>query len=179
MKAAPILICPTTPLRHLPPAERDVLRRVFTQVLRGMDRRHHARFMRLVREIFYADAGEGFQLFRMEERSGPLHRRHRVILERLFQSQERYRDIEKMHDWIKVGAGFVTWQPGRDYKPVAIPRSTSFEVCSEDEMREYHAAAVEFLRTPYALRRLFTHVRSTQRAEMLETVLANPEEQPT
>lgn len=177
MKAASILVCPTVQLSTLPLGEVEVLRRFFSEHVRGMDSTHHRRWTRFARSLFFAQPGEGFQLFLMEERSGPFHRRHRVILERIFAVQERYRDIEKMHDWIKVGAGFIDWQPGKDSKPVAIPKSTAFEVCAEAEMREYHEAAIEFLRTPYALRRLFTHVKTSQRAEMLETLLAKPEEE--
>lgn len=174
-RPASILVCPVVPLHQLPPSEIDVLRRFFSEHVRGMDGANHKRWTRFARNLFNASAGEGFQLYLVEERSGPFHRRHRVILERIFEVQERYRDIERMHDWIKVGAGFVRWEAGKDSKPVAIPRSTSFPECSEAEMREYHAAAVEFLRTPFALRRLFTHVKPSLRAEMLETLMAKPE----
>jgi len=70
-----MLIYPTARLMALPDPERDkAWRRMWGQIMR-------------------ADPGEGFQLFRLEERSGPFHRRHRVILERLFQAQERSRPM--------------------------------------------------------------------------------------
>ena len=99
-----ILICPTTPLRMLPAAERDILRRFFTAYVRGMDAPNHQRWVRFVRDLFAAEAGEGFRLQWVAGRSGPYHRRHRAILERLFDSQERFRHIDKLHDWLKVGA---------------------------------------------------------------------------
>ena len=177
MKASSILICPVDPLRHLPPAEVEVVRRFLFQHIRGMDKQHDQRWRRLWGRIWNAEAGEGFRLLNDEERHGPFHRRHRVILERLFESQERFRHIDKLHDWLKTGAGFVTWEPGKDGKPVPIPRSTSFEACSEDELREFHEAMLEFLHTPYAQRRLWTHVKPSQRPAMLEAVLADPEAQ--
>jgi hypothetical protein len=175
-KASAILICPTVALRSLPDRDRDVLRTFFTEHVRGMDRKHDTRWRRFVRDLFNAEPGEGFQLYRAEQRGGPYHKRHRAILTRLYESQERFRHIDKLHDWLKVGAGFVTWEPGTDSKPVAIPRSTAFEVCSEDEMREAHVAMVDFLRTDFATRRLWPHLKAPMRHEMLESVLANPNE---
>jgi hypothetical protein len=177
MKTSSILVCPVVPLRQLPPEERDVLRRIVTERIRGMDATNDRRWRRFWRDLFLAEAGEGFQLDRHEERGGPFHRRHRVILERLFDSQERFRNIDRMHDWLKVGAGFVTWEEGRDPGVlVPKPRSTSFDKCSEDEMREFHNAAVDFLHTERAQRFLWRRVRAKDRPGMLEAVLAKPED---
>lgn len=176
-KASPILFCPVAPLRHLPPAEVDIVRRFLFEHIQGMDRENNKRWRRLWGRVWNAEPGEGFQIFNGEERGGPFHKRHRAILERLFESQERFRHIDKLHDWLKVGAGFVTWEPGKDSKPVAIPRSTGFDECSEDEMREFHEAAVEYLHTAFAQRRLWTHVKPSQRQAMLDAVLADPEKQ--
>jgi len=172
-----MMICPVVALRHLPDSERDVLRRFLSEHVRGMDERSDKRWRRLWGQIFKAEPGEGFVLSREEERSGPFHRRHRVVLERLFESQERFRHIDKLHDWLKVGGGFVTWEPGKDSKPVAIPRSTSFPQCSEDDMRESHAAMVDFLHTERAQRYLWKSVKPALRPAMLESVLLDPEHQ--
>ena len=175
-KASPILLCPTVALRSLPDQERDVLRRFFTEHVRGMDRKNDTRWRRFVRDLFNAEPGEGFQLYRAEERAGPFHKMHRAVLTRLFESQDRFRHIDKLHDWVKVGGGFVTWAPGKDSKPVAIPRSTSFECCSEDEMREAHAAMVDFLHTDFATRRLWPHLKAHARQEMLDSILERKEQ---
>lgn len=170
-KAASILVCPVVPLHSIPPAEVDVIRRFLFQHIRGMDRENDQRWKRLWGQLWNAEAGEGFELLRKEERGGPFHRRHRAILQRLFDSQERYRNIDRLHDWIKVGAAFVEWKDG---KPK--PRSTAFDVCSEDEMREFHGQAVDFLRTERAQRFLWRHLKPNARTEMLEQVLRNPNE---
>lgn len=172
-----ILICPVVPLRQLPPNERDIVSRFLFQHIRGMDAQNDKRWRRLWEQVWKADPGEGFHLLSMEERGGPFHRRHRVILERLFENQDRFKDVEKLHDWLKIGAGFITWGSGPDSKPVAIPRSTSFKECPEDDMREFHAAMVDFLRTDYAQRRLWRHLKPKARAEMVEAILSNLQEQ--
>jgi hypothetical protein len=176
-KASSILIYPTVQLNTLPDPERDVLRRFFCEHVRGMDAKHDKRFRRFIRNLFNAEPGEGFQLYLAEERSGPFHRRHRAILGRLFASQERFRTIKGLHDWMKVGAGWVDWKPGKDHKPVAIPRTTSFPNTSEDEMREAHAAMVDYLMTDRAQRFLWRHLKPAVRQEMLDAVLADPKEQ--
>lgn len=173
MKTSSILICPTMQLNSLPDRDRDVLRTFFTEHLRGMDAKNDKRWRRLVRDLFNAEPGEGFQLERVEQRGGPYHRMHRAWLARLFDTQERYRDIDRLHDFLKVGAGFVTWAEGRTGKPIPTPRSTAFDVCSEDEMREGHAAMVDFLRTDFVTRRLWPHLKSMQREELLDTLVAD------
>ncbi|MBT2299253.1 hypothetical protein J7E70_02135 [Variovorax paradoxus] len=176
-KPSAILVCPVVPLHSIPPGEVDVIRRFLFQHMRGMDRRNDKRWRRLWGRLWKAEPGEGFQLYSAEERSGPFHRRHRVILERLFQSQERFREIDALHDWMKIGAYWVTWGEGRRGQPVPKPRSTSFPECSEDEMREAHAAMVDYLHTERAQRFLWRHLKAPQRAEMLESVLARPDEE--
>ena len=56
-------------------------------------------------------------------------------------------------------------------KMVFVPRSTNYETCSDDEMREVHEAMVTFLHTDAAQCFLWPHLTKEQRAEMLESVL--------
>jgi len=177
-KPTPIMFCPVIELNRLPMSELDVLRRFWTQHVRGMSRQDDKRLRRFVRRLFTAQAGEGFQLYIEEERSGPFHNRHRVILEKLFQSQERFKHIDALHDWLKLGAYWVTWGEGKNGNPIPKPRSTSFPECNEDQMREFHAAMVEYLHEPRSQRYLWKHLKPNQRAEMVETILAPPEGTP-
>jgi hypothetical protein len=177
MKAAEILICPVARLRQLPDAERDVLRRFFTEHVRGMDATNDKRWRRFVKDLFNADPGEGFQLYRVEERGGPFHRRHRVILEKLFDMQERYANIDALHEWLKLKAMFVTWGEDGKGMPKLRTRSTSFDECSEDEMREFHGRMVDLLHEPGVQRHLFPKVKAGQRQGMVDAVLADREQQ--
>lgn len=174
-KPSAILVCPVVALRQLPPNERDIVSRFLFQHIRGMDAQNDKRWRRLWEQVWKADPGEGFQLLSMEERGGPFHRRHRVILEKLFANQEAFTNIDRMHDYLKVGAGFVTWE-AKDGNLVPIPRSTAFDKCSEDDMREFHEAMVDFLRTERAQRRLWRHVKPNARADMVEAILSDHDE---
>ena len=168
----PMLIYPTVPLSALPDPERDVIRRFLTEHVRGMDPASDTAWRRMWGQLMRADAGEGFQLYRLEERSGPFHKRHRAILERLFHAQERFPSIKAMHDFLKLRCWFVDWIDG---KPV--PKSTRFDKCTENEIREFHSLMVEQLHEPVVQRRLFPSVRSHDRQGMVDAVLADREDQ--
>lgn len=172
MKASPILVCPMVQLRRLPDPERDVLRRFFCEHVRGMDRTHDRRWRRFVRDLFNAQAGEGFQLYRAEERGGPFHRMHRAVLERLLDAQERYPDEDALHDWLKLKCWFVTWENGHP-----VPRSTAFDACSEDDIREFHRKMVDLLHRPEVQLHFWPHLAAGPRGEMVEIVLRNPNEE--
>ena len=58
----PILICPVAPLRQLPDAERDVIRRFLTEHVRGMDAENDKRWRRLWGQVMSAGPGGGGQL---------------------------------------------------------------------------------------------------------------------
>lgn len=170
-----ILFCPIVELEKLPAAELDVLRRFFLYYLRGMDRKHARRLLRLVRRVVRAPAGEGFQIFVAEERGGPFHRMHRVILSRLFEHQDRFTDEDVMHDWMKLKCWHVDWKDG---KPT--PASTEFRTCSENRMREFHSKMVDLLRQPWAMHYFWPAMRPVDRHEMVDFILKDPTtEEPT
>ena len=170
-KPAAMIICPIVPLRQIPDAEKDIIRRFLFDHVRGLDKQSEGRWRRLWGRFFAAEPGEGFEIAVSEERSGPFHKRHRAILEALFASQERFRHIDALHAWLKVGACFVTWGEGKTGKLVPIPRSTSFNDCSEDEIREAHAAMVDYLHTERAMRYLWKHLKPNARQDMLDSIL--------
>lgn len=174
-KASSILVCPTIRLQDLPAQEIDVVRRFLFTYIRGMDAQNDKRWRRMWAAVWNGDPGEGLHIYRSEERSGPFHRRHRKILERLFQSQERFRHLDKLHDWMKVGGGWVTWEEGSRGQLLAKPRTTEFESTSEDEMREAHAAMVDFLHLPRSQRYLWPHLKLADRGAMLDSVLERQE----
>lgn len=172
-KPSTILVCPVVALRQIPDAEKDVIRRFLFDHVRGLDKESEGRWRRLWGRFFAAEPGEGFQLAVTEERVGPFHRRHRAILEALFASQERFSNIKALHAWLKLGACFVTWGEGKAGKLVPIPRSTAFDECSEDDIREAHKAMVDYLHEPRAQRFLWKHLKPNARQDMLDSILQN------
>ena len=173
MKAAPILLQIAEPLRRMPEEDRVVIRRFFTEHVRGADAQHHKRLLRLVADLFTARAGDGFQLYRAEARSGPFHRRHRAILTALFERQERFDNPEAMHDHLKLACWFVEWDGG-----VPRPKSTDYDSCSEDEIREFNDHLQELLHRPSEQEAFWPHLPPRLRQQQVDAILANPKEKP-
>lgn len=171
------LVAPTVQLNALPDLDRDVLRRFCTEHVRGIDAESDRRWRRMWSQLMRATPGECFELVRAEPRDLPFHRLHRVVLERLFNAQERFHPIDALHTWLKVRTHFVTWGIGPRGNFVPIPRSTAFDECSEDDMRDFHRRMVDYLHDPECQRHLWRHLPAPQRAEMVESVLAKPEEE--
>jgi hypothetical protein len=175
-KAASILIAPMIALRTLPEQDRAVIRRFLFDLIRGLDAKHDKRWRRFWTRIIKAEPGEVVQLQDQADRSNKFHRRHMAIEQRLFDSQERWTNIDRFRDWLKTGAGFGHYElVGARMK--FIPSSTSYEQCSDAEMREFHENLMVFLHAPYAQRRLWPHLKSGQRQDMLETVIQGPSQE--
>lgn len=170
MKASPILICATGDMRYLQEQDRQVLRRVFTQELRGADRQHQQRLLRMVGDLLSLRAGEGMQLYRAQERSGPFHRYHRALLSSLYERQERFTREEMLHDWLKLRCWFVEWVAG-----CPTPKSTDYDTCSEDEIREFNAALKDLLHQHEVQHHFWPHLPQRLRDEQVEAILTAPE----
>ena len=91
-------------------------------------------------------------------RSSPFHRRHFAILNAVFDSQERFDDLDRMRDWLSIGAGHVTWVPGAKGGIVPLPKSISYAKADQQEFEEYHRKVVTFLRGPHAPAFLWKHL---------------------
>lgn len=173
MKFGSILVCPMFPLRQLPPGEVDVIRRFLFEYIQGIDAKHNGRWRRLWGTIWRAEPGEGIPLFSGQPRDLSFHKRWMAIEGRIFDNQESFRNLDRFRDWLKTGAGFGQYQiVGERLK--FVPASISFDDCSNDEMREFTEHALDFLRGERALRRLWCSIRPDDRAEMLEALIANP-----
>jgi len=172
-KASSILICPTVQLRTLPDADRDVIRRFLFDHIQGMDAVNEKRWRRFWSRLMKAEPGEGIQLFSGAERSLKFHKRWMAIERRIFENQDAYVNLERFRDWLKTGAGWGTYQLVNGVMRF-VPTSLSFEAASDDEMREFTEHAVEFLRSHRAQKKLWRHLKPSQRTDMLETLLAEP-----
>jgi hypothetical protein len=173
VKASAILVQPVAPLDALPPAELDVVRRFLFQHMRGLDAEHDRRWRRFWARIVN---GEVAQFYPVVDRSGAFHARHMAIEGRIFENQDAFVQLRPFRDWLKTGAAFGTWQIV-DGQHKFVPSSLSYEDCSDDEMRQFHQDAMDYLHTPHALRRLWPHLNHARRLEMLETLLHHPHQE--
>ena len=171
------LVAPTVQLNALPDGERDVIRRLFTQHLRGVDDESEAFLRRLYYDLTRAEPGECFALCRDEERDLRFHARHRAILDKLFKAQEDIGYVDDLHSWLKVRVSFVHWRPTSSGRLVPVPRSTAFKECAEEDFRAFHRRMVDALHEPDVQEKFWPRLSLKERAEMVESVLAKPEEE--
>jgi hypothetical protein len=153
--------------------EKAVVRRVLFGIIDGLGERGKKQWRRLVNGWLRLEPGEMSQIKTRKPRSGPFHRRHMAMEQAVFEAQEKFEHFDPgFRDWLKVGAGFVTWYPGPKGGVFPVAKSIAYDELEEDDMREFHDACVAFLRTEHAGRTLWKHLSETQRIEQIEFLLA-------
>lgn len=156
--------------------EKSVARRVLFGVVDGLGEKGRRQWRRFFGTLMRLEPGEMVDIKTHKARSGPFHRRHMLIETRVFEAQERIAEFEEFRLWLKVGAGHVTWMAGPKGGVVPVPKSISYSRLEEDDMREFHEAAVAFLRTPHAIRFLWPKLPDAQRDAAMEAVLSEFDE---
>ncbi|MES2346707.1 MAG: hypothetical protein V4641_03965 [Pseudomonadota bacterium] len=79
--------------------------------------------------------------------------------------------------WLKVGSGFVDWMAGPTGGVFPVPKSISFDKCSEDKMRDFHDNVKAFLRTEHAAKYLFPDAPIFLAESGIEEILSRYERQ--
>ena len=142
----------------MPEHERAVVRKFLFGGFEGLNEQHDRRWRSFWGDAARAEVGEVIDVQYTRERSGQFHRRCMGIEQTLFDRQECWATIKAMRDWLKSGAGWGDYQLNPRGVMKFVPRSRSYEECSDLEMREIHAGILAFLRTPYAQKKLWANV---------------------
>ncbi len=156
---------------EIPEADREAARRVLFGLVDGLGERGRKQWRRFVAGLMRLEPGEMVEIRTHKERSGPFHRRHMALEQRVFEAQEKFDQFEAFRTWLKVGSGFVDWHPGPKGGVIPVPRSISYARLEDDEMRQVHDDMVAFLRTEHAGRTLWRHLETAQRTDMIEAIL--------
>lgn len=157
-------------------ADSSVVRRVLFEWLGGLGERDQKSWRRFWNFFLRAEAGEMVTIKTATKRIGVFHRRHMLIESRVFEAQERIKDFDQFRLWLKLGAGFVDWMAGPRGGVVPVPKSISYGECDEVEFREFHDAAMAFLRTDHAMAYLWPKLPAKQRCDAIDTLLLPFEE---
>lgn len=177
MKTSAIMIMLKVPKESIPAHELDIARRVLTQRIQGVDEHHHRRWLRRLNRLF---AGEIQTFYPDVTRSGVFHARHMAIEGKVFHAQDCFPEgaagQKAFRLWLKVGAALLHLElhPG---EVKFVEGSLAYDELSDDEMREFHEAAMDFLRSPRALKKLWPAVKPAERMAMLEAALSKKTEE--
>lgn len=152
--------------------DKECARRAMFGMVDGLGDRGKKQWRRFWNGLLQMEPGEIAMVRTQRRRSGPFHRRHMLIENSVFEAQERVADFEQFRLWLKVGSGLVVWMAGPKGGVFPVPKSISYEQMEEDEMREFHEAAMAFLRTDHATRYLWPHIPAKQCAQAIDAVLS-------
>jgi hypothetical protein len=142
--------------------------------LGGKDERAYAMFRARVEAM---GPGELIEFHWYEPRSPVLHRKFFAMLHELFDAQGRFDDVDRLRDWVTVGAGYCELVPQGRGEVVAVPKSIAWCAMEEPEFRELVRAVWKFLRSERAQEYLWPHVPAAMRAEGVEWLLGGSAEQ--
>lgn len=156
--------------REFTAKERDTAWRFLRSMMDGLTEKDKIMWRGLWSAWSRMNEGDCCEIGVFVERYPPGHRRHMSIEGAVFEAQEQFVSNDAFRDFLKVGAGFVTWA-GEEGSLVAVPRSTSYSDCDELEMRAFTAAMIEFLRTPRATSALWPGLTERAREEMIVGIL--------
>ena len=145
-----------------------------TRVVDGVDLIHGRRWRRFLVGLLALKEGAAAMLTTVMPRHAVYHRMHMKFEQRIFESQERFEQFDPgFRDWLKVGAGLVNWipNPSGEGGLLPVPRSIAYTAMEEGEMRDFHEACVDFLRTEHAQATLWPHAKASTRDLWMETIL--------
>lgn len=153
--------------------DKAVARRVIFGIVDGLGDRGRKQWRRLWNNLLRLQPGEMVELRTNQQRLGWFHRKHMALETRVFESQDRFENFEGFRDWLKVGAGFCDWYPGPRGGVFPVPRSIAYPKLEQAEMEQFHADAVEFLRSDHAGKTLWKHLDQPARIAMIEAILGD------
>lgn len=156
--------------------DKAAARRVIFGVVDGLGERGRKQWRRLWNGLLRLEPGEMVEIKTHQQRLGWFHRKHMALESAVFESQDRFENFKGFRDWLKVGAGFCDWYPGPKGGVFPVPRSIQYSQLEQGAMEQFHADAVEFLRTDHAGKTLWRHLSQPQRIEMIEGLLGRFDE---
>lgn len=157
--------------------EAAVVRKFLFGHLSGATEKDTKAWYRFCRALNESGSGEYFSVKLDRQRQNWRHRKHMGLISTVFKAQERIKDFEQFRLWLKVGSGFVDWCAGPRGGVFPVPKSISFDKCSEDEFIDFHESVVAFLRTGHAAKYLFPDAPAHLAEAGIEEILSRYERQ--
>lgn len=162
---------------RMPEAEAAAVRKYLFQVIDGCTDKDKKAWRSFWRGVGNAGSGEYFSITIKRQRSGPFHRLTFVVLNTVFKAQERFDDFRVFRQFVKLGAGFVDYLPTPDGELRAVPKSQSYDECSEEEIRQFLDDVKTFFRTARCQKTLWPDASPKSAEQGMENLLEQFERQ--
>lgn len=159
--------------QQLEEPQASAVRSFLFDFFKGATETDHRAWMRFMRSMNEAVAGEYFSFKIERQRVGVAHRKQMALETKIFNSQERIADVKQFRAWSYIGCGWCDWMAGSKGGVVPVPKSISFSQCSEEEAEQFRESFLAFMRTEHAQHYLFPHL-SAQLAEQCMEELLKP-----
>ena len=125
------------------PADMEGARQLLFKCLDGFGEEDRKAWRKLWKKLINLAPGEIFEVQTIFSRSGPFHRRHMALEQKVFDSQEKFDDFEAFRNWLKLGSGWVIWAPGEDGTLTPVPKSTSYAAAEQEKKAQASASKSE------------------------------------
>lgn len=124
------------------------MRRFLFEMIDGATEKDTKAWRRFIGAMNKATSGSYFVIKVERLRNKQFHKLCFAVILAAFKAQEFFEDIGIFRQWIKLGANFCDYVPNSDGDLIAIPKSQSFDDCSEEEARQFFDDMCTFLRSP-------------------------------
>lgn len=152
-------------------ADRAAVLRFLFQYLDGCNDRDRKAWRTWWRSVADAPRGQYFTVSIKRQRHGAFHRLVFALMQAVAKSQDKFNDFRIFRQFVRLGAGFVDYVPNADGELIAIPKSQSFDDCSEEECRQFFDDMVAFFRTEQCHKVLWPHLSEKVAADGMENIL--------
>ncbi|MBP9805667.1 MAG: DUF1367 family protein [Candidatus Accumulibacter sp.] len=139
--------------------------------LRGMGEAGERAYAKWRKAVEALQPGETLRFQWWMPRSPRHHGLFFAKLSALHAMQEQFEDVDRLRQWLTVGAGYCAFVPGPTGRMVALPQSIAWHRLDEAEFSELHGKVDQFLWTDHARRFLWPHLSDQQSYAMVETLM--------
>lgn len=142
-----------------------------TGKLEGMGEKGARAWAKFTRRVQAMRPGETLRFQWHEPRSPQHHRLFFVKVAALLDQQEQFEDVDRLRQWLTVGAGFCDFVPGPKGRMVALPKSIAWHLLDEAEFSDLHAKVDAFLWSPHARAFLWPHLTDEQSYALMDAFM--------
>lgn len=138
--------------------------------LDGLGDRNQRSWRKFTSAVRQMEIGETVVFSYKKPRSPKFHRFFFAKLNRLFEMQEQFADIDQLRAWLTVGAGECDFVPGPKGRMVALPKSIAWHRMDDEEFGELVVKVDQFLQGDHAQRFLWPHLGPREAGEMIQSL---------
>ena len=137
----------------------------------GLGKKDRQAYTRFRKRLEALEPGEIMTLDHWFPRHKKFHRLHFVMINAIYDQQEQFTDVDRLRDWLTIGAGHAIFVPHPNGRTMAMADSIAYKRMDDVQFKEHHEKVKDFLRSPRAVQFLWPHLSDQEAGEMVESIL--------